>query len=77
MDINTALPVVIRKSLIHDGLLKGLNEYIYFHYIYDRCAKALDRKAARLCILADDCDQAEYKKLVQVFIFILIILILK
>lgn len=30
-----------------------------------RCAKALDRGAARLCILADDCDNQEYKSLVQ------------
>ena len=30
-----------------------------------RCAKALDRGAARLCILAKDCDNDEYTKLVQ------------
>ena len=30
-----------------------------------RCAKALDRGSARLCILAKDCDNAEYTKLVQ------------
>lgn len=27
--MSTALPEVIRKSLIHDGLLKGLNEYFF------------------------------------------------
>ena len=32
---------------------------------YSRCAKALDRGSARLCILARDCDNAEYTKLVQ------------
>jgi small subunit ribosomal protein S12e len=30
-----------------------------------RCAKALDRGAASLCVLSNDCDNAEYKKLIQ------------
>jgi small subunit ribosomal protein S12e len=30
-----------------------------------RCAKALDRGAARLCILASDCDNDEYSRLVK------------
>jgi small subunit ribosomal protein S12e len=30
-----------------------------------RCAKELDRGTAKLCILAKDCDNAEYKKLIQ------------
>jgi small subunit ribosomal protein S12e len=30
-----------------------------------RCAKALDRGSAKLCILSKDCDNTEYKKLVQ------------
>ena len=38
------------------GLVKGLNEV----------AKALDRKEALLCILADDCEDAKYKKLITV-----------
>ena len=33
------------------------------HYI--RSAKSLDRGAARLCILAKDCDNDEYTRLVQ------------
>eukprot|EP00345_Euplotes_harpa_P002995 CAMPEP_0168325384 /NCGR_PEP_ID=MMETSP0213-20121227/4661_1 /TAXON_ID=151035 /ORGANISM="Euplotes harpa, Strain FSP1.4" /LENGTH=62 /DNA_ID=CAMNT_0008327869 /DNA_START=44 /DNA_END=232 /DNA_ORIENTATION=- len=42
--IDTELPKVIKKSQINDGLVHGLNEVV----------KALDRKEAQLCLLADD-----------------------
>ena len=38
------------------GLVKGLNEV----------CKALDRKEALLCVLAENCEDTKYKKLVTV-----------
>ena len=55
MDINTAIQEVLKAALIHDGFARGLHE----------SAKALDKRQALLCVLADNCDEPMYKKLVQ------------
>ncbi|KAL0277455.1 UNVERIFIED_CONTAM: hypothetical protein PYX00_004723 [Menopon gallinae] len=55
MNINTALQEVLKTALIHDGLAHGLHE----------AAKALDKRQAYLCVLAENCDEPMYKKLVQ------------
>ena len=55
MSVLDALKEVLKKALIHDGLRKGLHE----------CAKALDRRSARLCCLSKDCENEEYKKLIR------------
>merc|ERR1711920_953152 len=54
-NIKDALKMVIKKSAANDGLVKGLNEV----------CKCLDRKQAILCILAEDCNDPKYKKLVD------------
>lgn len=55
MSVLDALKEVLKKALIHDGLRKGLHE----------CAKALDRRSARLCCLSKNCENEEYKKLIR------------
>lgn len=55
MDILTGLQLVLKKSLAHDGLARGLHE----------SAKAIEKHAAQLCVLAEDCNQPDYTKLVQ------------
>ncbi|XP_033322799.1 ribosomal protein S12 [Megalopta genalis] len=55
LDVNTALQEVLKNALIHDGVVHGLHE----------AAKALDKRQAMLCILAENCDEPMYKKLVQ------------
>uniref|UniRef100_A0ACD5X9G2 Uncharacterized protein n=1 Tax=Avena sativa TaxID=4498 RepID=A0ACD5X9G2_AVESA len=55
MDLMTALQLVMKKSVAHDGLVKGLRE----------AAKAIEKHAAQICVLAEDCDQPDYVKLVK------------
>jgi small subunit ribosomal protein S12e len=46
---------VLKLALTHDGLARGLHE----------AAKALDKRSAHLCVLADSCDEPMYVKLVE------------
>jgi small subunit ribosomal protein S12e len=55
LDVNSAVALVLKKALAHDGLSRGLHE----------SARALERGTAQLCVLADDCDQPDIKKLVE------------
>jgi small subunit ribosomal protein S12e len=55
MDINEALQSVLKSALVCDGLARGLRE----------AAKALDKRQACLCVLATNCDEPLYNKLVE------------
>merc|ERR1739838_802949 len=55
MDINTALQEILKTALVHDGLALGLRESV----------KALDKRQALLCILANNCDEQMYVKLIE------------
>ena len=55
MTVEEALQEVLKKSLVHDGLARGLRE----------CAKALDKRQAHLCVLVETCTEAEYIKLIE------------
>ena len=55
MDLNTAIQEVLKQALIADGLARGLHEAV----------KALDKRQALLCLLANNCDEPAYTKLVE------------
>lgn len=55
LDPMTALKIVLRTSMFHDGLARGLKEAV----------KALDRREAHLCVLANSCDEPAYTKLIS------------
>ncbi|KAK3322453.1 40S ribosomal protein S12 [Apodospora peruviana] len=54
MSVLDALKGVLKLSLMHDGLARGLRE----------ASKALDRRQAHMCVLNESCEEEAYKKLV-------------
>jgi len=55
MKIKDALKEVLRNALINDGLARGLREAV----------KALDKRQALLCVLAKNCNEQAYVRLVE------------
>jgi small subunit ribosomal protein S12e len=55
MGVQDALKEVLKQALICDGLSRGLHE----------TAKALDKREAHFCVLAENCDEPMYTKLVE------------
>merc|ERR1712178_339265 len=55
LDRESALKRVLKNALAHDGLARGIRE----------CARVLDKRQVHLCVLADNCNEPQYKKLIQ------------
>ena len=55
MDLMSALQMVLKKSLACHSLARGLHEV----------ARTIERGEAQLVVLAQDCDNSDYVKLVE------------
>ncbi|VDO34399.1 unnamed protein product [Onchocerca flexuosa] len=55
LDVKTALRRALKSAIVMDGVAKGLHE----------AAKALDKRQAYFCVLAENCDEPMYTKLVE------------
>ncbi|CAF1265596.1 unnamed protein product [Rotaria sordida] len=55
VDLNKSLQEVLKSAARNDGLARGLRESV----------KALDRREAHLCVLASNCDEQNYVKLIE------------
>lgn len=55
LDVPSALRQVLRDSMFVEGLSKGIDE----------SARAIEKKKAKMCVLAKDCDNGDYTKLVE------------
>ncbi|CAG9463939.1 unnamed protein product [Pedinophyceae sp. YPF-701] len=55
LDLHGALKQVLKKAMAFDGLARGLHEAV----------RAIERGQAQLCLLAQDCNEADYSKLIE------------
>jgi len=55
MSVDEALQEVLKKALIHNGLARGVREVV----------KALDKRQAHLCVIAENCEEEAITKLVE------------
>ena len=55
LDKVSALKRVLKNALCHDGLARGIRE----------CARVLDKRRVHLCVLASNCSEPAYKKLIK------------
>eukprot|EP01061_Rhynchopus_euleeides_P023957 TRINITY_DN3877_c0_g1_i1.p2 TRINITY_DN3877_c0_g1~~TRINITY_DN3877_c0_g1_i1.p2 ORF type:complete len:144 (+),score=72.59 TRINITY_DN3877_c0_g1_i1:60-491(+) len=55
VDLNSAIQQVLKRARFHKGLTRGLRETV----------KALDKRIAHLCVLAEDCNEGGYTALIE------------
>jgi small subunit ribosomal protein S12e len=75
VDLNKSLQEVLKSAARNDGLARGLRGKKIQHFIvfFSRnkhlssleSVKALDRREAHLCVLASNCDEPNYVKLIE------------
>merc|ERR1739838_1006906 len=53
--VETAVQDVLKHGAYQDGLSRGLNEAV----------RALERRDALICVLAENCDEANYVRLIE------------
>eukprot|EP00756_Hemistasia_phaeocysticola_P024984 Hpha_TRINITY_DN15982_c1_g5::TRINITY_DN15982_c1_g5_i2::g.75466::m.75466/K02951/RP-S12e, RPS12; small subunit ribosomal protein S12e len=54
-DLMAALQQVLKRARFHRGLSRGLHETV----------KALDKRVAHMCVLAEDCNEPAYTALIE------------
>jgi small subunit ribosomal protein S12e len=71
VDLNKSLQEVLKSAARNDGLARGLRGMkLYFFlelksFIFIESVKALDKREAHLCVLASNCDEPNYVKLIE------------
>jgi len=73
VDLNKSLQEVLKSAARNDGLARGLrgnqqnsSPFLFIiRLFYIESVKALDRREAHLCVLASNCDEANYVKLIE------------
>lgn len=60
-NLTDAVPVVLKKALIHDGIVRGLHEVAKAL----EATKSADGKRVRVCFLALSCNETGYSNLVK------------
>merc|ERR1712158_150017 len=53
--VETAVQAVLKAGAFQDGLSRGLNEAV----------RALEKRDALICVLAENCDEANYVRLIE------------
>lgn len=55
IDFDTALREVLKNAIAANGIVRGLHE----------CAKAMEKRKAIVCFLAESCDESNYTDIVE------------